>query len=386
MSAVGARWVDRAEELEALAARLGGAARVALDTEGNSLHAYRERTCVVQITTADESAILDPLALPTLEPLRAALARPDLEVVLHGGDYDVSVLSRDHGVVFERVFDTMIAATLLAEPRVGLADLLRTHLAVELDKRWQTADWARRPVSPEQLVYLQGDTQWLLPLGDLLRARLAERDLVEEAEIEFRRLARRRGRAAETDPEGWRRVKGAEALDAPGRAALHELWGWRETEAARRDLPPFKVVAPLSLLSLARNAAAAADPRAPLAGVSPREVERYGRALREALQRGLAAARDGAAPAPDVRPRLSDEERARIQRARARGDRLRDWRRREAAARGVPNVVVLPNPALDDLAARPSVTHDDLLAHPDVGAKRAGRYGAVLVALLDAAP
>jgi ribonuclease D len=382
MSRTAATWVDRAEDLDALAARLAGATRVALDTEGNSLHAYRERTCVVQLATDAESAIVDPLALPSLLPLGAALARPGLEVVLHGGDYDVSVLSRDHGIAFERVFDTMIAATLLAEPRVGLADLLRTHLGVELDKRWQTADWARRPVSPEQVAYLEGDVSWLLALRDLLAARLVEHDLLEEAEIEFRRLARRRGRAAEPDPEGWRRAKGAEALDPVGRAALHELWTWRESEAARRDLPPFKVVGPQSLVELARHARSGADAHGPLRGVSPREADRHGHALREALRRGLAAERAGRAPAPPARPVLSDEERGRVKRTRAREDRLRDWRRQEAAQRGVPNVVVLPNPALEDLAARAAVSVDELAQHPDVGAKRAARYGAALVRLL----
>ena len=218
-----AAWIERSEELAGLCARLSSVPRIALDTEANSLHAYRERTCVVQLTTAAESAILDPLALSTLEPLRTALARPEVEVVFHGGDYDIAVLSRDHGFAFERVFDTMIAATLLGEPRVGLADLAREHLGVLLDKRFQTADWARRPVTPEQLVYLQGDTQWLLPLRDLLAARLAEHDLVEEADIEFRRLARRRGRPRAEEPERWRELKGAETLDADGRAVLHAL-------------------------------------------------------------------------------------------------------------------------------------------------------------------
>jgi len=377
-----AAWIERPEELAGLCARLSSVPRLALDTEANSLHAYRERTCVVQLTTAEESAILDPLALPTLEPLRTALARPEVEVVFHGGDYDIAVLSRDHGFTFERVFDTMIAATLLGEPRVGLADLAREHLGVLLDKRYQTADWARRPVTPEQLVYLQGDTQWLLPLRDLLATRLAENDLVEEADIEFRRLARRRGRPRTAEAERWRELKGADALDAEGRAVLHALWAWREGEAEQRDVPSFKVVAPQALLGLAREALPCSDPRRPLPGFFPREIGRYGGALREALERGLALAREGRAPAALERPRPSDAERAEAKTRRRREDALKDWRRTEAQARRVPNVVVLPNPAVDWLVAQGSATLDELAAHPDIGPKRAARYGSALLAAL----
>jgi ribonuclease D len=381
-----AAWIERTEELERLCARLGTAARVALDTEANSLHAYRERTCVVQLATAEESAILDPLALPSLEPLRAALSRPDVEVVLHGGDYDIAVLSRDHGFAFERVFDTMIAATLLGEERVGLADLARAHLGVELDKRFQKADWARRPLSAAHLVYLQGDTQWLLALRDLLAARLAEQDLVEEAEIEFRRLARRRGKPHAPDPERWREVKGAEALDADGRAALHVLWAWREAEAERRDVPAFMVLPPLALLTLAREAPRAADPRHPLPGLGAREAGRYGRALREALERGLHLAREGRAPPPRERERPTEAGREAARLRRKREEALKAWRRTEAHTRRVPNVVVLPNPALEWLLAQGAATLEELAAHPDVGPKRAARYGAAILAALASVP
>lgn len=378
-----ALWVDDPAELEALARRLTTVPRVALDTEANSLHAYRERTCVVQLTTDVESAIVDPLALRDLSPLTRALAREDVEVVLHGGDYDITVLSRDHGMAFGRVFDTYVAATLLAEPRVGLADLAGTLLGARLDKRFQTADWAQRPISPEQRVYLQGDTQWLLPLRDLLAARLAERDLVEEAQIEFRRLAQRRGRPLALDPEGWRRLKGASSLGPEGRAVLHALWAWREAEAERRDVPPFKVLGPQALLTLA-DVPLPPDPRALLPGLHPREMQRYGREVRETVERGLAAARAGQAPPAPARPVLSDDERRELRRQEKLEVLLRDWRRAEAAARAVPNLVVLPNPALEHLVAHGAADLEELAALPDVGPKRALRYGEALLKILSA--
>lgn len=385
-SSAPATWVDTPDGLEALAERLATAPRVALDTEANSLHAYRERTCVVQIATDAESAIVDPLALASLAPLRRALDRPDVEVVLHGGDYDITVLTRDHDFAFRRVFDTMIAATLLGAPRVGLADLVAEAFGAVLDKRFQKSDWARRPVTAEQRAYLEGDTRHLLALRDRLAGRLAEQDLEEEAAIEFRRLASRRGRPLATDPEGWRSVKGSADLGPIQRAVLHELWAWREAEAQRLDAPPFHVLAPLALLSLAVHARETADPRAPLVGISPREAGRHGPALREAALRGLAAEREGRAPAGSEKPPLDPEQRSTVKTQKERETRLRLWRKGEAAARSVPNVVVLPNPALEWLVERGAATLAELAAHPDVGPKRAARYGESILAALAPSP
>ena len=140
--------VDTAEGLARLVARLEGEPRIALDTEADSLHAFREQVCVVQISAPGLDAILDPLAIRDLSPLRALADREGGLLVLHGGDYDISMLSRDHGFRFRDVFDTMIAATLLGEPRVGLAALVESAYGVVLSKKHQTADWRRRPFTP----------------------------------------------------------------------------------------------------------------------------------------------------------------------------------------------------------------------------------------------
>src|SRR5438552_17078067 len=112
---------------------------------------------------------------------------------MHGGDYDISVLSRGHGFAFARVFDTMVAATLLGDEKVGLQALVEGAFGVHLSKKHQKADWGKRPFTAEQVDYLRSDTTHLLALHDLLAERLRAADLVEESEIEFRRLAARRG-------------------------------------------------------------------------------------------------------------------------------------------------------------------------------------------------
>lgn len=373
------RLVDDRAGLDDLAARLGEAAEVALDVEANSLHAYHETVCVVQVTANGESWIVDPLALGDLTPLRDALDRVEVRVLLHGGDYDIATLSRDHDFAFHRVFDTMIAATILGEEKVGLANLVLDAYGVELDKRFQTADWGRRPLTEDQLGYLHRDTAYLPGLRARLEARLEAEDLVEEAEIEFAYLASRRGAPLEFDPDGWRRIKGAGRLDARGRAVARELWAWRDGEAARRDVPPFKVLVPRKLLALAEHPPRGTRQPKDLGMLHPRERRRYGHDILEAVRAGVARAREEDAPPKDARPRPGREEAARRRVERKVEEAIKVWRREEARVRGVPNLVVLPNRAVAWIVRSAPTRVEDLSACPDIGPKRIARYGEALV-------
>lgn len=374
--------VDTAEGLARLVSRLEGEARIALDTEADSLHAFREQVCVVQISAPGVDAILDPLAIRDLSPLRALADREDALLVMHGGDYDISILSRDHGFRFRNVFDTMIAATLLGEPRVGLAALVESAYGVVLSKKHQTADWRRRPFTPELVRYLRGDTAYLLGLHDRLDARLREADLAEEAAIEFRRLATRQGAPWRDDPEAWRGLKGAEKLDALGRAVLAAAFAWREGRARAHDVPRFKVIANEALLELATR------PPTDLEGLErtpgTRGVIRAGDgpSLLEAVLGGVAAFERGEAPPAPVRVRRTAEEAAHADVLRRREERIRRWRTDEALRRAVPNVVVLPNPGMMAMVESPPRDLEAMAALPDVGSKRALRYGPTLMALL----
>ena len=377
-----AAYIETREELARLAERLAHCGAVALDTEANSMHAYRERTCIMQVTAGDESAIIDVLAVEDLGPVRDALARPDVEILLHGGDYDITVLTRDHDFRFDSVFDTMIAATLLGDASVGLASLVADHFGDHLDKRVQRADWARRPLTAEQLDYLRRDTMYLPALRAHYGERLREADLEEEAAIEFRRLAQRQGSVPVFDADGWRRVKGAGRLDARGRAVMRSLHLWRENEAERRDVPPFKVLGPKTLLAIAERPPQRVRDARDVPALGPRERHRYGHALSGVLRKALEDAARGDVPPASAgeRPTQDEVQAGRVRRKRE--ERVKDWRRKEAHERRVPNAVVLPNPALAWLVETMPQRVEQLAECPDIGAKRTARYGAAWVQLL----
>jgi ribonuclease D len=159
VSAAGVPLIESQTDLEALFARLRSAPLLAVDTEAASFHRFIDRVYLLQISSRDETAVVDPLAVESLAPLSLVLADPEVEVVFHDADYDLRLLDREYGFRATGVFDTRIAAQLLNEPGVGLAALLEKYMGVRLDKRFQRADWSARPLSPEMLEYAASDTR-----------------------------------------------------------------------------------------------------------------------------------------------------------------------------------------------------------------------------------
>jgi len=278
------RLVAEPAALEDLLRAVRGAPLVALDTESNSFHAYRERVCLLQISTRDQDFILDPLAVGP-EPLGQLLAE-GREVVLHGADYDVRCLKREWGWALPRIFDTMAAARRLGRPGLGLTDLVAFQFGARLSKEFQRSDWGRRPLSDAQIHYASLDTHYLLPIYDQLRAELQGRGMLDEARKEFEKIAAVEPRPRVFDPEGWRRIKAARTLDPASRAVLRALWVAREQRASEVDRPPFKVLAEPTMVEIARRRPQTPEELARIPGVTTVLQRRLGDLIQGALQAG----------------------------------------------------------------------------------------------------
>ncbi|HEU4382259.1 MAG TPA: ribonuclease D [Anaeromyxobacteraceae bacterium] len=268
--------------LEALAEAVSRQPAVALDTESNSFHVYRERVCLLQLSTREADYVVDPFAVD-VRPLGAALA--GREVVLHGADYDVRCLKREFGWRLPGLFDTMAAARRLGARELGLAALVESHCGVKLAKDHQRSDWGRRPLSEEQVRYAALDTHFLLPIHERLRAELTSRGLAEAARREFEQIAAVEPRPKVFDPEGWRRLKGARGLDPAGREVLRALWMAREKRASEIDRPPFKVLGEHAMLEIARTRPADAGALGRISGVTPHVLRRMGEDILGAVRR-----------------------------------------------------------------------------------------------------
>jgi ribonuclease D len=283
-------YVHSNEELAALMRRIAREPLVAMDTEAASFHRFVDRIYLIQLSSARETAIIDPLTVTDVSGLGVLLADPAVEVVFHDADYDLRILDRDYGFHARRLFDTRIAAHLLGEPAVGLAALVEKYVGVTLDKKYQRADWSRRPLPPEMLEYAATDTRYLLALRERLRAVLETRGRLSWAEEEFERLEGVRWTPAETNGSVYLRMKGARALSRRGLAVLRELLPWRDAVAAELDRACFRVISNEALLALSAEPPRSSDELAKIRGLSPRLVTERGASLLAVIERGLSVA------------------------------------------------------------------------------------------------
>ena len=371
------RLVTTAGQLRQVAEGLLGTPRLAVDTESNSLHAYRERVCLIQLSTVDSDILVDPLALDDVSLLGPMLADPAIEKVFHAAEYDLTCLRRDFGFRVSPLFDTRVAARTLGQTRTGLGDLLQDTFGVRIDKRHQRANWGKRPLPPALLDYARLDTHYLLPLRDRLAAELAGAGRTDEAREECERLA---GAVDPPPPdpgdEPFWRITHARRLTGSQAAVLRELHAVREEEARRRDCPPFKVMSDEALLALAQASPRSRRALERVEGVPPGTLARYEVVLLEAVRRGLEAP-----PPPRPAARGADEV------TQLRFQRLREWRREAAAARGVESDVILPRDMAWEIARAnpPDLPALHRLMVP-LETRFAAHGAAILLALRDGRP
>jgi ribonuclease D len=278
-------WIDTPEELEGFLGSVANVREIAIDTEGASFHRFVDRIYLLQLSTRDATAVVDPLAVGRPERLGALLEDQRIEKVLHDADYDLRLLYQDYGWNTRNIFDTRIAAQLLGLTAFGLAALLDRYFGVRLDKKHQRADWSMRPLTPGMLDYAAQDTMYLLELRDRMREALEREGRWEWALEEFQRLEGLRWEEEEADAAFFR-VKGARDLSRRELARLRELVQWRDSIAAAMDRATFRVAGNEVLLEAARRSPRTIPELLEIKGVPRALAERRGRELLDAIRRG----------------------------------------------------------------------------------------------------
>ncbi len=350
---------------DACLADLRGMSWLAIDLEANSMFAYTERACLIQLSTATADYIIDPLAGLDLSGLGAALADPAVEKVFHAAEYDLILLRRDYDWSLVNLFDTMWAARILGYRQMGLAGLLEAFYEVRLSKRYQKANWCHRPLSAPELAYAQKDTHYLPALRDRLAAELEERGLMAEALETFAEQARVRLPNNGFDPDAFWNINGVQDMTPAQQAVMKALYLFRDREARRRNAPHFKILSDRTLLEIAAALPARMSELTTIHGMTAGQQQRYGRQLLEAV----AEARQTPPPQPPKRPpRLPDA-------VLIRYDRLHRWRKARAQARGVESDVIISRDALWAIAHAGPRTMAELAALDALGPWRLATYG-----------
>jgi ribonuclease D len=331
--------IDTERKIEAFLPVLRAATWVAVDTEADSLHAYPEKVCLIQISTVSGDRLIDPLAGLNLDPLLEALSGHEL--IMHGADYDLRLLRKHHEFVPSAIFDTMLAARLLGLRQFGLGNLVERYLAVKLEKGPQKANWALRPLTERMECYARNDTHYLKPLADQLKTELQASGRLAWQQESCARLIHDSTRQHLPDLDAVWRMKGSHLLKPPALAVLRELWQWREKEALAANKPPFFVMSHDALVSIA-SAAVLAQPIEPSV---PRHIsERRREGVMKAVAHGLHLS-------PDRHPKiLRHASRRPSEGEKRRFTELQKHRDAHAAALGIDPTLIASRGMLSDLA------------------------------------
>lgn len=359
-----------------LMARLAGETTLALDTEASSFHRFHERIGLIQLSNRQDTWLIDPLALHDVQELGDLLGSEQGETVVHDADFDLRLLKRMYGFRVRHIFDTLIAAELVNEPELGLASLLKKYFGLQLDKRFQKADWTKRPLTQGMLDYAAMDTRYLLALRDELAAALHAKGRWDWATEEFSLLTEIPFQDQGEHEPAFLRIKGAKALKPKELAILRELHEWRNGVAARLDRAPFMVVGNDVLIHLARDPAPTLAALGQIKGMGQTAVDRYGTEILNALQRGQRTPKD-------LWPRLERPKRhPRDPQLEERVKRLKTVRDKLAADLDLRPGIVAANHQLLDIARAKPATMDDLLAIADVRRYQAKEFGSALLSVI----
>jgi ribonuclease D len=345
--------VEDRRGLESAARALKKEPRLGVDLEADSLFHYREQVCLMQISTASQNLVVDPLAVGGLSALVPVFADHRVQKVFHGADNDIRSLHRDFGIEVNGLFDTQIAARFVGYRETGLAGLLKERLGVLVDKKFQKKDWSQRPLAPEMLEYAVQDTSHLLALHRLLEDELIARKRLiwvwEECEL----LSRVREDAPENGPL-FLKFKGARHLDNRGLAVLESLLQWRDGRARERNVPPFKVLGNRPIMEMAMKRPRNEAEVAALSELSTGLKKRLGNALLDRVQKATRIPESELPTYPKNRRQKNDAS------VSKKIKKLKAWRTSRAREMGIDPSLVCTNAQIQAVALCSPRKEEDL--------------------------
>ncbi len=363
-------WVNTDQSLRKMLSDLSAQRRIAVDTESNSLHAFRERVCLIQFSTPKHDYVVDPLAISDISPLASIFNDIKIEKIFHASEYDLICLKRDYGFELRNLFDTMQAARMLGYPAVGLDTLLAEKFQVKMDKRHQKADWGARPLTAAQIDYARHDTHYLFALRDLLETELREKGRWELALEDFSRACVVDEPKEKLNGSTWKRFSGRKDVTPRELTILLELCHSRDTIAEKMDRPPFKVIDDTLLLEIAKKLP---EKDVDLAGIglSEKQIRLWGGEVLSAVRRGGHA------------PLVSREQPKRpSEAALKRLEKLKSWRKKIAQEQKVESDIILPKPFLNLLAENPPKTIRDVESAMEDSPWRFKQFGTQIFGLI----
>jgi len=278
-------YVNTPEQLDDLCERLRGTASLALDTEFLRERTFYAQLCLLQIASEELVACVDPLALPTLDPLLEIIYDERVLKIMHAGRQDLEILFDLRGKLAQPVFDTQIAATLLGlGDQVSYQTLVRDVLGVELEKTHTRTNWQQRPLDSGQVRYAQDDVRYLHEVWHRQMRQLEDKGRIGWLDDDFADLTAI-GNYDKSAEEAWLRIRGIRVLKGVQLAVVRELAAWREHRAREYDRPRKWILGDDVLIDLARHMPVDMDALHRVRGLDPRILRSVGSDIISVIQR-----------------------------------------------------------------------------------------------------
>ena len=258
-------WIDQVDQIPGLVQDLSNYTELAVDLEHHDFRSYYGIVCLMQISTRDKDYLIDTIALrDDLSPLNKIFTDPMITKVFHGAFMDIIWLQRDLGLYIVSLFDTYHASKALGFPKHSLAYLLETFVNFKTSKKYQLADWRRRPLSKPLLAYARADTHFLLNIFDQLRNELIRQNKLAFVLKESREVAKRRFEYSKYRPkinmptvyspiekiDPWRTLMYQYNIPLEKEKLVKKLYIWRDTMARKDDESPRYIMPNQLLISL----------------------------------------------------------------------------------------------------------------------------------------
>ncbi len=341
--------IETKQQLGEMVSQLQSQPKIGVDTESNSLFEYQEKICLIQFSTPDQDFLVDTILLNDLTPLEEIFSTSKIEKIFHAAEYDLMCLKRDYQFQFNNIFDTMIASRTLGIRSIGLQSLLKEYFDVDVEKKYQRANWGKRPLSLEMQKYAQCDTHYLIKLREILFEELVQMDRLKLALEDFTRTTQVVPFVNNKNQNHyWKIIKG-NTLSPKQESVLMEVYFLREKLANQLNRPPFKVFNNKVVLDLAKKIPNTENQLNNIEELSPKIIQKYGNLILEAISRGeqqLSANRK-----EKCRPDSSFLQKL---------DVLKNWRKKKGMDFSVESDVILPKEHMELIAHTDNCSFDEI--------------------------
>lgn len=331
--------VEDLTQLSQMVIDLSQFSRIGVDTESNSLFEYEEKICLIQFSTETTDYLLDTIKLRELDQLRNLFRSEKIEKIFHAAEYDLMCLKRDFSFEFNNIFDTMIASRILGYSSIGLSSLIKIFFDITVDKKFQRANWGKRPISEEMHLYAQLDTHFLIELRNILFKKLEENNKLDLAKEDFRRITDVDAFVNNKNHENyWRIIKG-NSLTQQQESVLIELYYLRENLAKLSNRPPFKVFSNQAIINIAKKLPKDLNQLRSIDHFTPKLIQKYGEKVILAVNQGLS--KNNCSKKDKFKPNPSYLRKYEV---------LKQWRKQKGYELSVESDIILPKEHLEQLA------------------------------------